>query len=88
MAFMINEDCISCGACEAECPNQAISEEETTYVIDPNKCTECVGSYPTQQCAEICPVSSCVADPNHKETREELLAKWKQLHPGETPKES
>jgi ferredoxin len=26
MAYMINEDCISCGACEAECPNQAISE--------------------------------------------------------------
>jgi len=45
MAFHITEECISCGACEPECPNQAISEGETVYVIDPGKCTECVGSY-------------------------------------------
>jgi ferredoxin len=87
MAYMINEDCISCGACEAECPNQAISEGETTYCIDPNKCTQCVGSYSTQQCADICPVSACVPDPNHRESNEDLLSKWQALHPGENPKE-
>ena len=65
MAFKITEDCISCGACESECPNQAISEGETIYVIDFNKCTECVGHFDTQQCAEICPVDACVADPEH-----------------------
>ena len=65
MAFKITEDCISCGACESECPNQAISEGETIYVIDFNKCAECVGSFDTQQCAEICPVDACVADPEH-----------------------
>ncbi len=86
MAFKITEDCISCGACEAECPNQAISEGETIYVIDSTKCTECVGSHDTQQCAEICPVDACVANPEHQETKEQLLEKWQGLHPGETPK--
>ena len=26
MAYLINEDCINCGACEPECPNTAIYE--------------------------------------------------------------
>ena len=86
MAYKITDDCISCGACEPECPNTAIKEGETIYVIDPNKCTECVGSFESSKCAEVCPVDCCVADPEHKETREQLLAKWKTLHPGETPK--
>ena len=86
MAYMISEDCISCGACEPECPNHAISEGETTYCIDPNKCTQCVGSFATQQCADICPVSACIPNPNKQETQEQLLAKWQEMHPGETPK--
>lgn len=86
MSFKITQDCISCGACEPECPNQAISEGDSIYVINPDKCTECVGSYESSRCAAVCPVDACVADPAHKESREELLAKWKKLHPGETPK--
>ncbi len=86
MPFKISEECISCGACEPECPNQAISEGETTYVIDPTRCTECVGSFDKQQCADICPVEACIPDPEHQESREALLAKWCKLHPGETPK--
>ena len=43
MAYKITDECISCGACEADCKNEAISEGETIYVIDPDKCTECVG---------------------------------------------
>ncbi len=85
MAYKITDDCISCGACEAECPNKAISEGETSYKIDPNRCTECVGSHPSSQCAEVCPVDACVPDPAHQETKDQLLAKWKTLHPGETP---
>ena len=85
MAYKITDECISCGACEPECPNQAISEGESIYKIDPNKCTECVGSHPSSQCAEVCPVDSCVPDPAHKEAKEALLEKWKKLHPGETP---
>jgi len=79
MAFMINEECINCGACEPECPNQAISAGEEIYEIDPSKCTECVGHFDEQQCAAVCPVDACVPDPDHKETREELEAKAKKL---------
>lgn len=86
MAYKISEECISCGACEGECPNKAISEGKTVYVIDPEKCTECVGSHGTQQCVAICPVNAPVPDEAHQEAREHLLEKWKKLHPGETPK--
>ena len=65
MAYKITDECISCGACEAECPNNAISEGETIYVIDSDKCTECAGSYESSKCAEICPVDCCVPDPDH-----------------------
>jgi ferredoxin len=85
MAYKITDDCISCGACEAECPNEAISEGDTTYVIDPKKCTECVGAYESSKCAEVCPVDACVPDSAHKESKDQLLEKWKKLHPGETP---
>ena len=85
MAYKITDECISCGACEPECPNVAITEGETIFVIDPDKCTECVGSYETSRCADVCPVDSCVPDEAHEENREQLLEKWKGLHPGETP---
>lgn len=85
MALKITDDCISCGACEPECPNQAISEGDEIYKIDPNKCTECVGSHESSKCAEVCPVDACIADPAHPESRDKLLEKWKKLHPGETP---
>ncbi|MGB9005042.1 MAG: 4Fe-4S binding protein, partial [Candidatus Aminicenantales bacterium] len=45
MAYMITEECINCGACEPECPNQAISAGDALYIIDPNRCTECVGHF-------------------------------------------
>ena len=34
MATHITSDCINCGACEPECPNEAISEGDDVYVID------------------------------------------------------
>lgn len=85
MAYKITDECISCGACEPECQNEAITEGETIYDIDPVKCTECVGNFDTPQCADICPVDCCVPDPEHEETKEQLLEKWQGLHPGETP---
>jgi len=84
MAYKITEECISCGACEAECNNEAISEGEEIYVIDLNKCTECVGNFESPKCAEVCPVDAAVPDSEHVESQEELLAKWHRLHPGET----
>ncbi len=35
MATYITDECISCGACEPECPNEAISEGDEIYEIDP-----------------------------------------------------
>ena len=80
MALMINDDCTSCDACRDECPNQAISEGDMTYVIDPDRCTECVGAHDEPQCSLVCPVDACVPDPNHTESREELQAKYDRLH--------
>ena len=65
MAYKITDECISCGACEPECPNSAISEGETIYMIDSEKCRECVGNADSPKCAEICPVDCCVPDPAH-----------------------
>jgi ferredoxin len=86
MAYKIIEDCIGCGACEGECANEAISEGESIYVIDPDRCTECVGNFESPRCVEACPVEACVPDPEHAESQDELLAKWQRLHPGEKPK--
>lgn len=60
MAMTIKEDCISCGACEPECPNEAITQGDTVYVIDGAKCTECVGHYDSPKCVEVCPVDGCI----------------------------
>ena len=65
MAYIITEDCIACGACEAECPTSSISEGDDIYVIDWQICVECVGHFDEPQCAAVCPVDACVPDPDH-----------------------
>ncbi len=85
MAYKITDECISCGACEPECPNLAISEGETIYTVDPDKCTECIGSFESSRCVDVCPVDCCVLDPEYEETHEQSLEKWRKLHPGESP---
>ena len=79
MALLINEECINCAACEPECPNDAITMGDEIYEIDPERCTECVGHFDESQCIAVCPVDACVPDPAHKESREELEAKFKIL---------
>ncbi len=60
---IVKSQCTSCTACEAECPNVAISERDGTFVIDPKKCTECLGHFDTPQCVAICPIEdTCVLD--------------------------
>ena len=81
MATHITEECINCGACEPECPNEAISEGDDTYVIDPNLCTECVGFHDYEACQAVCPVECCIPDPDRRETEEVLLARAVKLHP-------
>lgn len=80
MATMITNECINCGACEPECPNNAISQGEDIYVIDPLLCTECVGFHDYEACAAVCPVDCCVTDPNNIETEEALIARARSLH--------
>ncbi len=80
MALMITDECIACDACRPECPNDAISEGDPIYVINPDLCTECVGFYDEPQCVNVCPVDCIVPDPNHQETKEELLEKKKRIH--------
>lgn len=60
MALKISDDCISCGACEAECPVNAISAGDDQYQIDPAKCVECVGHYDEPQCVGVCP-TECIS---------------------------
>ena len=73
MATMITEECINCGACEPECPNEAITQQDDLYVIDPILCTECVGFHDYEACAAVCPVDCCVTDPNNVEPESVLI---------------
>lgn len=79
MALKITDQCINCDVCEPECPNGAISAGPEIYVIDPKRCTECVGHFDAPQCREVCPVDCIPLDPDHEETREELQAKYEEL---------
>jgi ferredoxin len=79
MALRITDECINCDVCEPECPNGAISQGAEIYVIDPARCTECVGHFELPQCVEVCPVDCIVLDPGKRETREELESKSARL---------
>lgn len=52
MAYTITDRCIKCGACEPECPVEAISEGDAQYVIDADLCIDCGA------CAAVCAVDA------------------------------
>jgi ferredoxin len=79
VALLITDECINCDVCEPECPNGAISQSVEIYVIDPQRCTECVGHFEVQQCVEVCPVNCIIPDPIRRETRGELEIKYSRL---------
>ncbi|MEQ1557025.1 MAG: YfhL family 4Fe-4S dicluster ferredoxin [Gallionella sp.] len=79
MSLLITDECINCDVCEPECPNDAISQGDSIYVIDPNKCTQCVGHYDTPQCVEVCPVDFIPLDLKNPETDAQLQAKYEKL---------
>lgn len=76
MSLRITDDCINCGLCEFECPNNAIYEpsvewidrdgennaplSDDVYYIVPEKCTECRGFHDEPQCATVCPSDCCI----------------------------
>lgn len=82
MALRITDACINCDVCEPECPNGAISQGEEIYVIDPDRCTECVGHFDRPQCVEVCPVECIPFDPERRESKQELLQKFRRLTQG------
>lgn len=55
MAYKISDECINCGACEAECPVSAISAGEGKYIIADDTCIDCAA------CEGACPVSAISA---------------------------
>jgi len=50
---ILQEDCISCGACQDVCPAEAILRDGTTYRTDPANCLLCM------RCSRACP-SGCI----------------------------
>lgn len=81
MALKITHECINCDVCEPACPNQAISMGPEIYVIDPARCTECVGHFAEPQCVSLCPVDCIPRDENWLETEAELREKFRRLNP-------
>lgn len=55
MAYVITDECVSCGTCEDECPSEAISQGDDKYVIDADACVDC------GTCADACPNEAIVA---------------------------
>ena len=51
MAYVINDECISCGACVSGCPVEAISEGASHMEINADVCVDCGA------CASVCPVA-------------------------------
>ena len=83
MSLMINDECITCDACREECPNEAIDENDPIYLIDPDRCTECVGYYDEPACISVCPVDAIVSDPDNAESIDELKCKFQKLSQGD-----
>jgi len=80
MALIILADCTACDACEPVCPNEAIKAGDPIYIIDPMKCTECVGAEDDPQCQLVCPAECIEKDPDWPETEDELMEKYESLH--------
>jgi len=53
MAYLITEDCVSCGTCWAICPTHSVEEYDVYYRINYDTCVECGA------CAKVCP-NTCI----------------------------
>ena len=80
MALIITDECINCDLCAPQCPTDAIYEGDEIYVIEPSRCTECVGYHEAPQCIAVCPVDCIIEDYEHPESLESLRAKYRELN--------
>ena len=56
-AVVNREECVSCGTCVEECPEEAITfDDDEIAVVDVEKCTEC------KTCIEACPTEAISMD--------------------------
>lgn len=53
MAIIITDECINCGACEAECPNTAIYEGASTWTMSEG--TSVIGIYKSHKGNDLSP---------------------------------
>ena len=79
MSVTITHSCITCGACEWECPNEAISPGMPRPVVNEDSCTECYGSFGESQCIVVCPVAAIKVN---VEPVDSLADRFQRLHPG------
>ena len=79
MSLFITDECINCDVCEPECPNEAISQGDEIYEINPELCTQCVGHYDEPQCQQVCPVDCILIDEENPETLAQLQAKYEKI---------
>ncbi len=56
MAHVINDSCISCGACASQCPVNAIAEGDGKFEVDAATCIDCGA------CEAGCPVGAIVTE--------------------------
>ena len=90
MALLITAECISCGACLPECPNEAIfetrSDAETKgyHVGDGQGEGDSIYVITHDRCTECVghfDEPQCISDPVYPETTEVLLEKARKLNP-------
>jgi ferredoxin len=62
MALEIVESCVNCWACAPLCPSKAIFFAKPHFLIDPDRCSECLGDFASPQCATICPIEGAIVD--------------------------
>ncbi len=63
MAVRVDDRCVRCGACEWECPTEAIVPSASGPVVEPDLCTECYGFFGESQCIVVCPADAITVLP-------------------------